>query len=103
MIPLHQHDFLSDHYALFCRDETQNATRAGVCLFVAVRDTHTTTRSDIEAGQLATLVHDSDEPNIVREYIDIIGRWDRNSNFELGAVIRYLSSEKTLGQTFRGK
>jgi hypothetical protein len=48
-----------------------------------VRDTHTTTRSNIEASQLAMLVDDSDKANIVREYIDVVCWWDSNSNFEL--------------------
>jgi hypothetical protein len=48
-----------------------------------VRDTHATTRSDIEASQLAMLVDDSDKANIVSKYIDVICWWDSNSNFEL--------------------
>ena len=48
-----------------------------------MRDTHTTTRGHIEAGQLATLVDNRDEADVVREYIDIVGWWDSNGNFKL--------------------
>ena len=48
-----------------------------------MRDTHTTACDHVEAVQLATLVDNSDEPDVVREYVDIVGWWDGNSNFEL--------------------
>ena len=48
-----------------------------------MRDTHTTTRGHIEAVQLATLVDNRNEADVVREYIDIVGWWDSNGNFKL--------------------
>jgi len=83
VVPLHEHDFLCSQNTLFWCHEAENAACAGVRLLVTVRNTHTATRGHVEAGQLATLVDNSDEADVVREYIDIVGWWDSNSNFKL--------------------
>lgn len=48
-----------------------------------MRDTHSTPCGHVEANQLATLVDNSDEANIVGKDIDIVYWWDCNGNFEL--------------------
>jgi hypothetical protein len=48
-----------------------------------VRDAHATACRHVKAGQLATLVDNSDKADIVRENVDIVNWWDCNSDFEL--------------------
>jgi hypothetical protein len=48
-----------------------------------VRDTHPTTCGYVEAGQLAALIDNSDQADVVGKDIDIVSWWDCNSNFKL--------------------
>jgi hypothetical protein len=68
-----------------------------------VRDTHPTTCGHVEASQLATLVDNSDEADVIGKDIDIVNWWDCNSNFKLKKEIGYLSTKVIMRQTFRGK
>ena len=59
-------------------------------------DTHPTTCGHIEASQLATLVDNSDEADVVSKHIDIISWRDRNCNFKLKKGIQVLVEENQL-------
>lgn len=48
-----------------------------------MRDTHASTNGDVESGKFAIRVGDSDETDIVGEDIDVVERWNGNSDFEL--------------------
>ena len=52
--------------------EAQYASKTRICLLVAVSDTHATTCSDVEARELALVVDDGDEADIVGEDIDVV-------------------------------
>jgi hypothetical protein len=83
IVPLYNQDFLSGQNTLFWCHEAKGATCAGVCLLVAVRDTHATTCHHVEASQMAILVDHGNEADVMCVDVDIIGRWNCNSNFEL--------------------
>ena len=104
VVSLHNHDLLSDGDTLLDSAETEDAAQARVGLLVTVSYAHTATGRDVEASKVTVLVDDGDEADVVGEEIDIILRWDSDSNFILE---RYFSnghstpSELTL--TFLGR
>ena len=48
-----------------------------------MRNTHTTTGSNVEACELAVRANDRDETDVIGEDIDVIRRWYGNSDLEL--------------------
>lgn len=70
-------------FSLLNRAEAQDGAKTRVCLLVGMGDTHTTTSRDVEANQLTVAVGDSDESDIIREYVYIVVWRNGNCNFEL--------------------
>jgi hypothetical protein len=95
IVPLGQHDFLGHNWALLDGTEANNISCARVRFFVTVGHAHTTTDSDIEPSQLAILVDDSDEAQVVCEDINIVGGRHGNCNFELDRNESLTSTEET--------
>ena len=68
---------------MLLRDEAKYASQTRVRLFVAVRNTHATTCGDVESREVAILVNNRNEANIVSKEINIIIGWDSDGYFEL--------------------
>ena len=83
IVPLDKHDLLRNRGTLLNSPESEDATGARIGLLVAVSDTHASTGGDVKASELAILVHDSDETDIVRKDIDVIVGWNSDGDFEL--------------------
>lgn len=84
VVPLGEHDGLSDGVALLGRDETKDGAETRVSLGVRVGDTHASSGGDVEAEQLLRLlVHDRDEADVVGEDVDVVVRRDGYGNLEL--------------------
>lgn len=87
IVSLHQHDFLSDIFALLDSAETNFGPDARVRLFVSVSNTHTTTNGNIKALQLPIITNNRDESDIVRKDINIVDRRYGDCDFELGLIL----------------
>jgi hypothetical protein len=83
IVPLYQHDLLSDMFTLLNRAEADKTCKSRISFLTSMSDAHTTTNGDIETLQFTILIDDSDKANIIGENINIIGRWNRNSDFIL--------------------
>ncbi len=83
VITLGDHHGLSNLLALLVSAETNDVSKARVCLLVTVSDAHATSDCDIKACQLAIPIDDGDETQVVRKYIDVIGGRNGDGNFEL--------------------
>lgn len=83
VVSLHDHDLLSDGDTLLDSAEPEDAAQARVGLLVTVRHAHTTTGRNIEASEVAVLVDDSDEADVVGEDVDIVRRRNSDRDFEL--------------------
>ena len=105
IIPLHQHDLLGNLTSLRYRAETDDGTSTRIGLLITMRHTHTSTNGDVESSKLAIRVGDSDEADIVSEDVDVVERWDGNSDFELRVrSARGSGTAYTIEtQTLRGK
>ena len=80
---MYNQDFFGGHNTLFWCHKAKGVTCAGVCLLVTVCNTHATAYHHVEASQIAMLVDNSDEADVMRVDIDIVSWWYSNSNFEL--------------------
>ena len=94
IVPLDKHDLLGDIDALLDSAEAEDGACPRVCLLVTVGDTHTSAGSDIEASELAVLVDDGDEADVVCEDINIVVWRNSYSDFELH-VREYLAGIST--------
>jgi hypothetical protein len=83
VVPLDEDDLLGNVLALLNSTETDDATGTRVGLLVSMGHTHTTTNGDIEAFELSVGANDGNEPEVVREDVDVIGRRDGDSDLEL--------------------
>lgn len=83
IVSLHQHDLLSDELALFRCTESDHIADARVRLLIGMCDTHTTTDADVEAFQIAALVGNSDEADVIGEDVNVIIRRNGDCDFEL--------------------
>lgn len=82
VVSLSQHDGLGNLVTLVLVDVTKNISQSGVCLFVRVGDTHTTTGRNVVSDEVALGVDNGDESNIVGEDIDGIVWWDSDGHLE---------------------
>ncbi len=87
VVSLYQHDLLGDFAALCYSAETDNCTSARVRLLITMSYTHTSTDGDVEASELALLISDCDETNVIGKDVDVVEWWDGNSNFELQTIL----------------
>ena len=65
IVSLYKHDLLSDIQGLRGRTISEYVSQTRVGLFVTVSDTHTSAGSNVEASELAVLVDDGDEADVV--------------------------------------
>lgn len=88
MVPLDQHDALSNLGTILSCDETDDITQSRVGLFVTVSNTHTTTNANIVTNDLVVL-NNGNETNIVGEDVNGIVRRDGDGDLEFtGEVVR---------------
>jgi hypothetical protein len=87
VVSLDQHNLLCHILTLLHCAKTEDIGSSGVRLLVSMRNTHSTSSSDIESGEFTVLVHDCDEADIIGEEVDVIRRGDGNGNFELKVYI----------------
>ena len=66
--------------------ETKNATQTRVCLLVPVSDAHSSSCHNVEAFKPSIFSDDSDETDVISEYIYIVSRRDSDSDFKLFQV-----------------
>jgi hypothetical protein len=102
MISLNEHNFLTNFYRLVHGAKTQWLCKHWISFGVSVSLTHSSTNGDIEAKQF-TISGDGDVPKIMCQDIDVIFRWDRNSNFKFAGKIRFtvlVSVKSTNGSSF---
>jgi hypothetical protein len=81
---LHEHYLFRNILALFWCTEAKETAKARVSLLVSVRNTHSTSNSNIKALELAVLTDNGDETNVIGKDVDVVGWWNRDCNFELG-------------------
>lgn len=88
MVPLDQHNALSNLGTILSRDETDDITQSRVGLLVTVSNTHTTTNANIVTNDLVVL-NNGNETNIVGEDVNGIVRRDGDGDLEFtGEVVR---------------
>lgn len=88
MVPLDQHDALSNLGTILSCDETDDITQSRVGLLVTVSNTHTTTNANIVTNDLVVL-NNGNETNIVGEDVNGIVRRDGDGDLEFtGEVVR---------------
>ena len=105
VVSLDQHHLLSYILALFWGTETNKTTNTGVCLLVSMCNTHSASDAHIKALQFTIVTHNGDEAKIVRKDVDVVGRWNGNSNFELQPLVNNLArvSVRLILRTFLGR
>lgn len=88
MVPLDQHNALSNLGTILSCDETDDITQSRVGLLVTVSNTHTTTNANIVTNDLVVL-NNGNETNIVGEDVNGIVRRDGDGDLEFtGEVVR---------------
>jgi hypothetical protein len=91
---LDQHNFFRHVFALLYCAKTEHIGSSRVRLLVSMRNTHSTSSSDIESGEFTVLVYNCNEADIIDEEVDVIRRGDGNGNFELKV---YISTGERIG------
>jgi hypothetical protein len=87
VVPLSQHDSLGNLVSILLLDETKDIGQSGVCLFVRMSDTHTTTGGNVVSLDSAISIDDSDEPDVIGQDIDRVVGWDSDGNLELSGKV----------------
>lgn len=87
VVSLHQHDLLANMLALLDGTEAKDISKARVSLLVAMSNTHAPSSSYIEPFEIAVLVNDGNESDIVGKEINVISWGHRNCDLELQAVL----------------
>lgn len=83
IVPLHQHNSLSNLANLFRRAKSQKLPKTGVSLFASVGHSHPTTNKDVEPSEAAGgFVFYCDKANIVSVNICVVHGWHSNSDFK---------------------
>lgn len=81
MVPLDQHDALSNLRTILSGDETDDITQSGVGLLVTVSNTHTTTNTNVVTNDLVVL-NNGNETNVVGEDVNGVVRRDGDGDLE---------------------
>lgn len=81
MVPLDQHDALSNLRAILGGDETDDITQSRVGLLVTVSNTHTTTNTNVVTNDLVVL-NNGNETNVVGEDVNGVVRRDGDGDLE---------------------
>lgn len=81
MVPLDQHDVLSNLRAILGGDETDDITQSRVGLLVTVSNTHTTTNTNVVTNDLVVL-NNGNETNVVGEDVNGVVRRDGDGDLE---------------------
>ncbi len=85
VVSLDQHYLLCHVTTLFVSAVAKHVAQSGVRLFITVRDPHTPACSNIETRDVAGLIDDGYEPDVVGEDIDVVVGGYGNSYLELRA------------------
>lgn len=81
VVPLDQHDALSNLLTVLRSDETNDITQTRVGLLVTVGNTHTTTNADIVTNDFVVF-NDGNETNIIGEDVNSVVRRDSDGDLE---------------------
>lgn len=81
MVPLDQHDALSNLRTILSGDETDDITQSRVGLLVTVSNTHTTTNTNVVTNDLVVL-NNGNETDVVGEDVNGVVRRDGDGDLE---------------------
>src|SRR5262245_1040598 len=82
-IALHRDDGLGNGERVLGPAEPEQVRDAGIGVGLAMGHAHAATDGDIPTRDLILRIQDGDEAQVVREYVDVIGRWQRDDGLEL--------------------
>ena len=86
-VALHGDDRFGDRHRIFGRAEAHDIGGARISVRLAMGHAHAAADRDVPAGDVAVVVEDGDEAEIVREHVDVVRRRHRHHDLEFARQI----------------